>query len=174
MQSRVRSPAEWVLQTCGAIAVGRGDASSVRGRCRRRHRSACVRAYTAIFPGGTGAYFDHDYYRDRHLAMMQRLYGAALTRVEARKTTIGGRRSAVPVRRDCQFLEFPNPKSSPKPARPMGRTWCGDKVHFTNRRAEGSERSRVRRDGRSCERDTSGKPMPDGTVSLRSGEPLRP
>ena len=64
-----------------------------------------MRAYTAIFPGGTGVHFDYDYYRDRHLAVMQGLYGAALTRVEMRKPLVVRRRAALPVRGHRQLLD---------------------------------------------------------------------
>jgi hypothetical protein len=55
-----------------------------------------MRAFTAIFPGGDGIHFGHDYYRDHHLTAMQQMYGAALTRVEARKPVVA---AASPLRR---------------------------------------------------------------------------
>ena len=55
-----------------------------------------MRAFTAIFPGGDGIHFGHDYYRDNHLTAMQKMYGAALTRVEARKPLVAAQTFAPP------------------------------------------------------------------------------
>ena len=60
--------------------------------------SVGMRAYTAIFPGGAGIYFDHAYYRDQHLAAMQRMHGHALTRVEMRKPVVAGGEPSSPTR----------------------------------------------------------------------------
>lgn len=118
-----------VLRACGAIAAAaatpRGFADAAGGV------TIGMRAYTAIFPGGTGAYFDHDYYRDRHLAMMQRLYGAALTRVEARRPLTVEGEPPSPYAAIVNFW-IPEPEVFAKASAAHGQDLVRDKVHFTN------------------------------------------
>ncbi len=90
-----------------------------------------MRAYTALFPSGAGIHFDHAYYRDEHLGVMQRLYGAALTRVEMRKPLVeeGG-----PPSPHAAIVNFwiPDPEVFAEASAAHGQTLVQDKAHFTN------------------------------------------
>ncbi len=90
-----------------------------------------MRAYTAIFPGGAGIHFDHDYYRDRHLAVMQRLYGEALTRVEMRKPIVAEGEPPSPYAAIVNFW-IPDPEVFAKASAAHGQTMVQDRAHFTN------------------------------------------
>ena len=90
-----------------------------------------MRAYTAIFPGGAGIRFDHTYYRDQHLAMMQRLYGAALARVEMRKPLVAGNEPPSPYAAIVNFW-IPDPEVFAKASAAHGQTLVQDRAHFTN------------------------------------------
>ncbi|MEO8465715.1 MAG: EthD family reductase [Gammaproteobacteria bacterium] len=93
--------------------------------------SVGMRAYTAIFPGGDGIEFDHEYYRDQHLAAMQRLYGAALARVEMRKPVVA---AGDPTSRYAAIVNFwiPDPELFAKASAAHGQTLVQDKARFTN------------------------------------------
>lgn len=90
-----------------------------------------MRAFTAIFPGGDGIHFDHDYYRDHHLTAMQQMYGAALTRVEARKPVVAAGEPASPY---AAFVNFwiPDVEAFAKASAAHGQSMVDDKTHFTN------------------------------------------
>jgi uncharacterized protein (TIGR02118 family) len=90
-----------------------------------------MRAYTAIFPGGAGIHFDHDYYRDRHLTVMQRLYGDALTRVEMRKPIAAAGEPPSPYAAIVNFW-IPDPEVFAKASAAHGQTLVQDRAHFTN------------------------------------------
>jgi uncharacterized protein (TIGR02118 family) len=90
-----------------------------------------MRAYTAIFPGGAGIHFDHAYYRDQHLAMMQRLYGAALMRVEMRKPVVAENEPPSAYAAIVNFW-IPDPEAFAKASAAHGQTLVQDKAHFTN------------------------------------------
>jgi len=118
-----------VLRACTAIAAGAAMARVLADAAGGVKIG--MRAYTAIFPGGTGAYFDHDYYRDRHLTMMQRLYGTALTRVEARKPLHAEGEPPPPYAAIVNFW-IPEPEVFAKASAAHGQDLMRDKVHFTN------------------------------------------
>jgi uncharacterized protein (TIGR02118 family) len=90
-----------------------------------------MRAYTAVFPGGAGIHFDHAYYRDQHLAAMQRLYGAALTRVEMRKPVVAEGEPPSPYAAIVNFW-IPDPELFAKASAAHGQSLVQDKAHFTN------------------------------------------
>ena len=90
-----------------------------------------MRAYTAIFPGGAGIHFDHAYYRDEHLAAMQRMYGDALTRVEMRKPLVAEGEPPSPYAAIVNFW-IPDPEVFAKASAAHGQTLVQDKAHFTN------------------------------------------
>ena len=90
-----------------------------------------MRAYTAVFPGGAGIPFDHAYYRDEHLAAMQRLYGDALTRVEMRKPVLAENGPPSPYAAIVNFW-IPDPDRFAKASAAHGETLVRDKAHFTN------------------------------------------
>ena len=90
-----------------------------------------MRAYTAIFPGGAGIHFDHAYYRDQHLAAMQRMYGDALTRVEMRKPLVAEGEPPSPYAAIVNFW-IPDPDVFAKTSAEHGQTLVQDKAHFTN------------------------------------------
>ncbi len=90
-----------------------------------------MRAYTAIFPGGAGIHFDHAYYRDQHLAMMQRLYGAALMRVEMRKPVVAENEAPSAYAAIVNFW-IPDPEVFAKASAAHGQALVEDKAHFTN------------------------------------------
>ena len=90
-----------------------------------------MRAYTALFPGGAGLHFDHAYYRDQHLAMMQRLYGAALMRVEMRKPLVADNEPPSLYAAIVNFW-IPDPEAFAKASAAHGETLVRDKAHFTN------------------------------------------
>jgi uncharacterized protein (TIGR02118 family) len=90
-----------------------------------------MRAYTAIFPGGAGIRFDHAYYRDQHLAAMQRMYGDALTRVEMRKPLVAEGEPPPPYAAIVNFW-IPDPEVFAKASAAHGETLVQDKAHFTN------------------------------------------
>ena len=90
-----------------------------------------MQAYTAIFPGGAGIRFDHIYYRDQHLAVMQRLYGATLTRVEMRKPLVAENEPPSPYAAIVNFW-IPDPEGFAKASAAHGQTLVQDKAHFTN------------------------------------------
>lgn len=118
-----------VLRTLGAIAAGaaapRVFADAAGGV------NIGMRAYTAIFPGGAGIHFDYDYYRDRHLAVMQRLYGAALTRVEMRRPVVAEGESPSPYAAIVNFW-ITDPEVFAKASAANGQTMVQDRAHFTN------------------------------------------
>ena len=93
--------------------------------------SVGMRAYTAVFPGGAGIHFDHAYYRDQHLAAMQRLYGTALTRVEMRKPLVA---DGEPPSAFAAIVNFwiPDPEVFAKASAAHGQALVQDKAHFTN------------------------------------------
>lgn len=90
-----------------------------------------MRAYTAIFPGGAGIHFDHAYYRDEHLAIMQRLYGNTLIRVEARRPLVP---AGAPASSYVAFVNFwiPDAEAFAKASAEHGQKLVQDKAHFTN------------------------------------------
>jgi uncharacterized protein (TIGR02118 family) len=90
-----------------------------------------MRAFTAIFPGGPDIHFDHDYYRNQHLLAMQRMYGGALTRVEARKPVLAAGEAASPY---AAFVNFwiPDAEVFAKASAAHGQTLVQDKARFTN------------------------------------------
>lgn len=90
-----------------------------------------TRAYTAIFPGGDGVFFDYGYYRDQHLAVMQSLYGDALTRVEMRKPLSAEGEPASPYAAIVNFW-ISDPEVFAKASAAHGQDLVRDKVHFTN------------------------------------------
>ena len=90
-----------------------------------------TQAYTAIFPGGAGIYFNHDYYRDAHLAAMQRLYGNALIRVEARKPLSTEGQPPSPYAAIVNFW-IPDPDVFAEASAANGQTMVQDRAHFTN------------------------------------------
>jgi uncharacterized protein (TIGR02118 family) len=90
-----------------------------------------MRAYTAIFPGGAGIRFDHAYYRDQHLTTMQRLYGAALARVEMRKPVLADGEPPSPYAAIVNFW-IPDPEVFAKASAAHGHTLVEDRAHFTN------------------------------------------
>jgi uncharacterized protein (TIGR02118 family) len=90
-----------------------------------------MRAFTAIFPGGAGIRFDHAYYRDQHLATMQRLYGDALTRVEMRKPLVAEGEPPSPYAAIVNFW-IPDPEAFARASAAHGQTLVQDKAHFTN------------------------------------------
>ena len=90
-----------------------------------------MRAYTAIFPGGAGVHFDHAYYRDEHLAIMQSLYGDALTRVEMRKPLVAEDEPPSPYAAIVNFW-IPDPRAFAKASAAHGQAMVQDRAHFTN------------------------------------------
>ena len=90
-----------------------------------------MRAYTAIFPGGAGIHFDHAYYRDQHLAAMQRMYGDALTRVEMRKPVVVEGEPPSPYAAIVNFW-IPDREVFAKASAAHGETLVQDKARFTN------------------------------------------
>jgi len=93
--------------------------------------SVGMRAYTAIFPGGAGIHFDDTYYRDQHLAAMQRLYGGALTRVEMRKPVVAEGEAPSSYAAIVNFW-ITDPEVFAKASAEHGQTLVQDKAHFTN------------------------------------------
>ena len=93
--------------------------------------SVGMRAYTALFPGGAGIHFDHEYYRDQHLVTMQRLYGEALTRVEMRKPLIAEGEPPSPYAAVVNFW-IPDPEVFARASAAHGQTLVQDKARFTN------------------------------------------
>jgi uncharacterized protein (TIGR02118 family) len=118
-----------ILAAFGSVAVGavtpRLLADAAGGV------SIGMRAFTAIFPAGAGIYFDHDYYRDRHLAVMQRLYGAALTRVEVRRPIIADGEPPSPYAAIVNFW-IPDPEAFAEASAAHGQTMVQDRAQFTN------------------------------------------
>jgi uncharacterized protein (TIGR02118 family) len=90
-----------------------------------------MRAYTAIFPGGAGIHFDHAYYRDEHLAAMQRMYGDALKRVEMREPLVAEGEPPSPYAAIVNFW-IPDAEVFAKASAAHGQTLVQDKAHFTN------------------------------------------
>jgi uncharacterized protein (TIGR02118 family) len=90
-----------------------------------------MRAFTAIFPGGEGIYFDHAYYRDEHLAVMQRLYGDALARVEMRKPLAVDGEPPSPYAAIVNFW-IPDPAVFAAASAAHGQTMVRDRARFTN------------------------------------------
>jgi uncharacterized protein (TIGR02118 family) len=90
-----------------------------------------MRAFTAIFPGGDGIHFGHDYYREEHLTAMQRMYGSALVRVEARKPVVPPGEPPSPY---AAFVNFwiPDTEAFAKASAAYGQKLVEDKAHFTN------------------------------------------
>ena len=93
--------------------------------------SVGMRSYTAIFPGGAGIYFDDTYYRNQHHAVMQRLYGDALTRVEMRKPVVAKGEPPSPYAAIVNFW-ITDPDVFAKASAAHGQTLVQDKAHFTN------------------------------------------
>ena len=118
-----------VLSGAGALAISlamaRAYADTARGV------TVGMRAFTAVFPGGAGIRFDHAYYRDQHLAAMQRLYGTALARVEMRKPVAGAGEPPSPVAAIVNFW-IPDAERFAKASAANGQTLVQDKAHFTN------------------------------------------
>lgn len=90
-----------------------------------------MRAYTALFPGGPGIHFDHGYYRDRHLVLMQRLYGDALARVEMRRPVVAEGEPPSPYAAIVNFW-IPDAAVFAKASAVHGQTLVQDRAHFTN------------------------------------------
>ena len=114
------SPAEMF---CALLARSWSARCRRGARGRRRGVSIGMRANTAVFPGGAGVHFDYAYYRDRHLAVMQGLYGDALTRVEMRKPLVVAGEPPSPYAAIVNF-GFPILRFLPKPVPPMAQSWC--------------------------------------------------
>jgi len=90
-----------------------------------------MRAYTAIFPAGKDLKFDHAYYRDKHLSQMQKLYGAALMRVEMRKPLVAAGEAPSPYAAIVNFW-MPDADVYAAASAKYGQTLVQDRVHFTN------------------------------------------
>jgi uncharacterized protein (TIGR02118 family) len=90
-----------------------------------------MRAFTALFPGGEGIHFDHAYYRDEHLAVMQRLYGDALVRVEMRKPLVASGEPPSPYAAIVNFW-ISDPAVFAAASAAHGETLLRDRAHFTN------------------------------------------
>jgi uncharacterized protein (TIGR02118 family) len=90
-----------------------------------------MRAYTAVFPGGAEIQFDHAYYRDVHLAAMQRMYAGALARVEMRKPLVATGEPLSPYAAIVNFWLLDTERFA-KASAEHGRTLVEDKAHFTN------------------------------------------
>ena len=90
-----------------------------------------MRAYTAVFPIGAGIHFDHAYYRDEHLAAMQRMYDGALTRVEMRRPLVTEGEPPSPYAAIVNFW-IPDAELFAKASAEHGQTLVQDKAHFTN------------------------------------------
>lgn len=118
-----------ILGACGAIVAGavtpRLFADAAGGV------NIGMRAYTAIFPGGNGVHFDYSYYRDRHLGVMQRLYGDALTRVEMRRPVVADGEPPSPYAAIVNFW-IPDPDVFAKASATHGPTMVQDRARFTN------------------------------------------
>lgn len=118
-----------VLGGAGALAAG--------AAMRRLFADAAggvnvgMRAYTAVFPGGAGIQFDHAYYRDEHLAAMQRLYAGALARVEMRKPLVATGEPPSPYAAIVNFWLL-DADVFAKASAAHGQTLVEDKAHFTN------------------------------------------
>jgi uncharacterized protein (TIGR02118 family) len=122
-----------ILRACGAIVCG-----AVTLRILADAAGEVVvgtRAYTAIFPGGDRVHFDYVYYRDRHLAMMQSLYGDALTRVEMRKPLSAQGEPPPPYAAIVNFW-ISDAEAFAKASAAHGQDLVRDKVHFTNAEQE--------------------------------------
>lgn len=118
-----------VLRAFGALAAGtvaRRVLADAAGGV-----NVGMRAYTAIFPGGAAIQFDYDYYRDRHLAVMQRLYGAALTRVEMRRPVVDEGEPPSPYAAIVNFW-ITDAEVFAKASATHGQTMVQDRTHFTN------------------------------------------
>jgi uncharacterized protein (TIGR02118 family) len=120
-----------VLGGAGALAAAAGIPRLLAAAARGV--DVGMRAYTAIFPGGAGIHFDHAYYRDQHLAVMQRLYGTALTRVEMRRPVEG--EPPAPYAAIVNFW-IPDPEAFAKASAAHGQALVQDKAHFTNSEQE--------------------------------------
>jgi uncharacterized protein (TIGR02118 family) len=118
-----------LLRALGAIAAGaaapRVFADAAGGV------NIGMRAYTALFPSGAGIHFDYDYYRDRHLAVMQRLYGDALTRVEMRRPMVAEGEPPSPFAAIVNFW-ITDPEVFAKASAANGQTMVQDRAYFTN------------------------------------------
>jgi len=86
---------------------------------------------SVMYPNTPGARFDHDYYRDKHLAAMQSQYGAALTRVEARRPVVAAGEPPSPYAAIVNFW-IPDTEAFAKASAAHGQAQVQDKAHFTN------------------------------------------
>jgi uncharacterized protein (TIGR02118 family) len=76
-------------------------------------------------------HFDYGYYRDRHLAVMQELYGDALTRVERRKPLVSAGAPPSPYAAIVNFW-IPDAQVFAKASAAHGPSMVQDRAHFTN------------------------------------------
>jgi uncharacterized protein (TIGR02118 family) len=118
-----------VLKVLGAIAAGAVSPRLLADAAGGVNIG--MRAYTAIFPGGAGIQFDYDYYRDRHLAVMQRLYAGALTRVELRRPIVAEGEQPSPYAAIVNFW-ITDAEVFAKASAAHGPTMVQDRAHFTN------------------------------------------
>ena len=90
-----------------------------------------MHAFTILFPAGERIKFDIDYYRDKHMAIIERLYGNTIKRFELRKPIVvpGGPPSKYAA---VINMWIPDTKAFAEASKEHGASLVKDKENFTN------------------------------------------
>jgi uncharacterized protein (TIGR02118 family) len=113
--------------TLGMLAAAFGATLPVG--VRAADSATGVNALTILYPAGEGLTFNADYYRDRHLTLIMKLYGSTIQRFELRKVSAPNAKYAAAINiwiNDLEGFQANNQKH--------GKTLTDDVPHFTNSR----------------------------------------
>ena len=88
---------------------------------------------TVLYPQSPGTRFDHDYYRDRHMPMVQARFGAALRRYTVERGLAGGAPGQpAPFVAGCEFF-FDSVEAFQTAFGPHVAEIMGDIANYTDR-----------------------------------------
>ena len=128
----------------GSTAVTLGMLASTFGAvlprgARAEESAARVNCMTILYPAGAGLTFDADYYRDRHLTLIMKLYGDSIQRMELRKVVAppappadGAQRAPAPVFAAAINIWINDLAAFTADNEKHGQTLVDDVPHFTN------------------------------------------
>jgi uncharacterized protein (TIGR02118 family) len=89
------------------------------------------RCITVLYPNKPGVTFDFDYYRDHHAALIQRLYGDGIAKIELRRGAATPDNSPVPYVAIINIW-IGSQKTFDEAAVKHGQTLIDDVKNFTN------------------------------------------
>jgi uncharacterized protein (TIGR02118 family) len=86
---------------------------------------------SVMYPNTTGARFDHDYYRTRHMALLRELVGSSCKSVAVDKGLSGGGKAPAPYAAMCH-LEFDSIEAFQAGFGPHAKALMADTPNYTD------------------------------------------